>query len=374
MKGLCCRGVALLSFLIWAGCATQKAVVNPQAPITNRYSRVFLVPPRADPRNITPLVEKQLSAMGLTVEVLDPERGRRESQGSGFIVDEAGHVLTCAHVLGEQKEATFWLGGERHYATVARVDTNADLALLTPETALPKPPVPLAMAPPDQIKMGQDVYTLGFPLSEILGKSPRLTKGLVSSTVGLEDDPDQMQVSAEVQAGSSGGPLLNADGQLVGVIVATLDALKVLARTGGMLPQNVNFAVKGPVVSNFLHEAGITPVVAGEPRSFDLVKDSVVLVRAGRITPERENENELWCRFAYHSFWDMWWRFAVFHIELIDGRTGKILVKAGQYGDNVGMNESATIRRTFDEIRKAFLGPEAAPAPKARRNSKGLQD
>src|SRR6185295_2823934 len=117
---------------------------------------------------------------------------------------------------------------------------------------------PLPFAADTNYHMGQDAFTMGFPLAEVLGVAPRLNKGLVSSTVGMEDNPKQLQVSAEVQPGSSGAPLLNERGEAIGVVAATLNPMNVLARTGGNLPQNVNFAIKAGPVHEFLAAAKVT--------------------------------------------------------------------------------------------------------------------
>ncbi|MDY7037952.1 MAG: serine protease [Thermodesulfobacteriota bacterium] len=123
-------------------------------------------------------------------------------------------------------------------------DKEKDLALLKIKACQKLVLQPLPISKDTVYKMGQDVYTIGFPLSDILGNSPRLNKGLVSSAVGLKDNPDHLQISVETQSGNIGSPLLNENGSVVGIIQGTLNPMNVLARTGGNLPQNVNFAAK----------------------------------------------------------------------------------------------------------------------------------
>ena len=86
------------------------------------------------------------------------------------------------------------------------------------------------------------VATIGFPNIEIQGFSPKVTKGEISSENGESDDPRSWQISAPVQPGNSGGPLLDQSGNLIGVIEAKL-GLKAAKATGD-LPQNVSYAVK----------------------------------------------------------------------------------------------------------------------------------
>lgn len=119
-----------------------------------------------------------------------------------------------------------------------------------------------------------------------MGTEPRLSKGLVSATVGLEDDPRQVQISVEVQPGSSGGPLLNERGEVVGMVVSTLNPARVFAQTGGKLPQNVNFASKAASLNAFLRASGVLlPVSTNQTPGPGIVaaEQSIALVRAGIV-------------------------------------------------------------------------------------------
>ncbi|WP_145962903.1 hypothetical protein [Mangrovicoccus ximenensis] len=73
-----------------------------------------------------------------------------------------------------------------------------------------------------------------------------MTRGAVTSMTGLRGDRREMQISAPAQSGNSGGPALGARGEVLGVVVAKLDAAAVAADTGD-LPQNVNFEIRGEV-------------------------------------------------------------------------------------------------------------------------------
>jgi S1-C subfamily serine protease len=97
---------------------------------------------------------------------------------------------------------------------------------------------------------------LGYPLSGLLASSANLSVGNVSALAGLGDDPSYLQISAPVQPGNSGGPLLDASGHLVGIVTAKLNAARV-ARVTGDIPQNVNFAIKAKAARTFLDSKGI---------------------------------------------------------------------------------------------------------------------
>lgn len=91
--------------------------------------------------------------------------------------------------------------------------------------------------------MGQYVFTIGYPNPNLQGLNAKFTEGTINSLTGFQDDLRLYQVSVPVQPGNSGGALLDENGNVLGVIVAMLDA-KTTFRISGSLPQNVNYAVK----------------------------------------------------------------------------------------------------------------------------------
>ena len=87
--------------------------------------------------------------------------------------------------------------------------------------------------------------------------------GIVISS-GPRGDTRLLQITAPVQPGNSGGPLLDGAGRLIGVVVSQLNAVRV-AQAVGNVPQNVNFAITGEVLADFLAARGVTPAPAVEP-------------------------------------------------------------------------------------------------------------
>lgn len=208
---------------------------NRPQPSPGAVARVVPVPPPAD----------QAQRQGQ----------RRASTGTGFIVSE-GRVLTNHHVTdGCARMVGVLADGRRVELAIGPRDASRDLALLSGPNDL-GPPLAFRNGPP---RRGDEVVTYGFPLIGILGTGPSLTTGEISALNGLRGDPNTLIMSAPVQSGNSGGPLLDRGGNVVGVIVAKLAALRVAERTGGDLPQNVNFAVHGSVAVDFLRRNGVTP-------------------------------------------------------------------------------------------------------------------
>jgi S1-C subfamily serine protease len=106
------------------------------------------------------------------------------------------------------------------------------------------------------VRPGDNVVAVGFPLQGLLTSSASVATGTVSALAGIRDDIRYLQISAPVQPGNSGGPLLDMSGNVIGVVVAKLDALKVAEATGD-IPQNVNFAIKDTVARTFLDAKGV---------------------------------------------------------------------------------------------------------------------
>ncbi|MFG1396955.1 S1C family serine protease [Roseixanthobacter pseudopolyaromaticivorans] len=178
--------------------------------------------------------------------------GEAKSSGTGFFVSDRGHMLTNSHVVAGCRALTVTQVGETGVPAqvVARDPTN-DLALLKVE-AKPKDLPALNT----RVRVGDNIFVYGFPLSGLLASEGNFTAGTITAAAGLADDTRMMQISAPVQPGNSGGPVLDQKGNVVGVVVSKLDALTVASAVKDV-PQNVNFGIKGAIAQNFLDANGI---------------------------------------------------------------------------------------------------------------------
>lgn len=177
------------------------------------------------------------------------------SSGTGFIVSrDAGLVLTNKHVVRACGQVRVRAdGGKSRVASVQAIDADDDLALLH----VTLPPGPTATFRQDPaVRPGDDVVAVGFPLAGLLADQANVSTGSVNALAGLYNDLHLLQMSTPVQPGSSGGALLDASGNVVGVVVTKLNA-KVVAEETGDIPQNVNFAVKASVAREFLRSHGV---------------------------------------------------------------------------------------------------------------------
>ena len=171
--------------------------------------------------------------------------------GSGFFISEDGLFITNAHVVDDSVRIEVKTVAGRRTATVLKSDKGKDLALV--KVSVVKGTVSMLSISTNSMMLGQQVFTIGFPLVEVQGSKPKYTGGTISSLAGIRDDPSRMQISVPVQPGNSGGPLANARGEIVGVIVSRLNDLKVMEMSGSV-PQNVNYAIKSSTLMKFLDE------------------------------------------------------------------------------------------------------------------------
>ena len=178
----------------------------------------------------------------------------RIASGTGFFVSSDGRILTNSHVVnGCSAVSVGRPGSTLQPATVIARDTKNDLALLSSQL---KPERVATMR--TNVRLGENVAVYGFPLAGILPSTGNFTLGNIAATAGLRDDTRMLQISAPVQLGNSGGPLLDQDANVVGVVVGKLNALAA-AEALADIPQNINFAIKSVVATTFLEANGIQP-------------------------------------------------------------------------------------------------------------------
>ena len=181
------------------------------------------------------------------------------SSGTGFYVNSDGSVLTNAHVVKDCSEiAVSSKAGAFSTASVVAVDAANDLALLR-TTEHPEKVAALRAMP----RLGKSVESFGYPLADLLSSSGNFSLGNISALSGLGDDSRYLQISTPVQPGNSGGPLLDQHGNLIGIVSSKLNALKMMIRNDGDIPQNVNFAIKASVAETFLQSNSVK-FVAGD--------------------------------------------------------------------------------------------------------------
>jgi S1-C subfamily serine protease len=211
---------------------------------------------------------------------------QRASYGSGFVVAANGAIVTNEHVVRSCKQIDVRQeDGSFARASLVRSEAAIDLAVI--DTARPAAAV-ATFRDSATLREGEEIVVYGFPFAAQVSPGGTVTSGIVSSLFGPRGATHQLQITAPVQIGNSGGPLLDRQGRVVGIVQSKLNALSV-ARATGDLPQNVNFAVKSAPAMTLLRGAGTAPVQAGaqgaDKRIADIVeaaKRFTVLVRCQR--------------------------------------------------------------------------------------------
>lgn len=180
-------------------------------------------------------------------------RAGRGSSGTGFVIARAGLIATNAHVVAGCARVALLDGTP---LTVLATDDSRDLALLRAARDFP---VALPLRADAPAELGESVLILGFPFGQTLGTGLTVTNGIVTGMTGLGGDRRRFQTNAAIQPGSSGGPVLDEQGRVIGIANSRLDDLAILGRTGA-LPQGVNFAVRVEELAALLAEHRLVAV------------------------------------------------------------------------------------------------------------------
>ena len=192
-------------------------VPTPNVEATVEAIRAQLAPPTPSvvaPGNwVSDIVENIEDGL---VQIITPS-----ASGSGFAVSNDGLIITNAHLVGEHDTVTVRsLGGWTYTGVVQGRDDELDLAVVKVATLGDIEGLPLGESA--KVRIGDTVIALGFPLSDQLGDDYTVTTGVVSSR-RIVGPAMRIQTDAAINVGSSGGPLVNSAGEVIGVNTATLE-------------------------------------------------------------------------------------------------------------------------------------------------------
>jgi S1-C subfamily serine protease len=228
---------------------SSKVILAPKLPVnTNRDMWAYL-PPIPETK-ISPTPEpKPEPKITSTPKPKDTHKPKLINTGTAFIINKQGNIVSNLHVVQECNSIEVRNASFKAKARLLATDSVNDLAVLTVDT-IPSPSIGYFRSG-KELRIGDDIITIGYPFGSILGESAKVTKGNISSLTGIANDSSMLQISAPVQPGSSGGPLLDNSGNIVGIVSSRLSELAMLKATGS-LPQNVNFAIKSQAIQLFL--------------------------------------------------------------------------------------------------------------------------
>ena len=184
------------------------------------------------------------------------------SSGSGFFIDNMGTVVTNFHVINYCNEVYAHYKGDKIRLTTISQDKVNDLAILKSGIQ----PIEHFSISNEDVGLLEEIYVAGYPFGKSISSSVKVTKGVVSSLSGFDDNFAEMQIDAALQSGNSGGPIIDNYGNVVGVAVAKLD-YDFAKETFGDVPQNTNFGIKSSILNTFTKSNQIN---LGEPSTTEL--------------------------------------------------------------------------------------------------------
>ncbi len=167
-------------------------------------------------------------------------------QGTCFLLSSEGYLITNYHVVENAQEITVkGIDGDfttKYGATLIASDQSNDLALIKLGNKSLKFETPPFGIRSSGVSTAEKIYALGFPSAEMLGEEAKVTEGIISARSGVQGDVSKFQISAAVNPGNSGGPLIDEQGNLVGVVFAK-----------STIAESAGYAIKSGNLEAFLH-------------------------------------------------------------------------------------------------------------------------
>lgn len=236
--------------------------------------------------------DPRIDTLRAKLDILQSDRHIETDQSTGAAAFgtawplENGYVVTNYHVIAGSREVALQnANGHKIKAWPVLYDQDSDLALLAVEdTSLLPPALPLCSA---ESPLGSSVFTLGFPRVDVLGYAPTYTDGVIESDHGPLGNQDRYLTTVDIQPGNSGGPLLNSNGEVVGVVTAMLGVRDETTGAVQIMP-NQSCAVKTASVQQLIEKLPgkrqSHHTISGQDRSIqtlrEQLKDSVLVVIA----------------------------------------------------------------------------------------------
>ncbi len=237
------------SILFCSSCVTygvgEATVQLPKEPIKS-IDTIFYMRTEELDLSIVNAITESLTENGLTEKVIYsiddiPDLSTKLRSGTCFSILPS-MIVTNAHVF-EYKDQYLSVNNKLYPVVKIIEDVDKDLAIA--EIIDYEFPYSFELGIDSDYILGKDVYAIGYPITDLLGKDVRITKGIINSKSGFMGDTNEIQISAQIQPGNSGGPLLyDKDfGKVIGVVSSKINDLASLQQKGSIM-QNVNFAIK----------------------------------------------------------------------------------------------------------------------------------
>lgn len=307
----------------------------------------------SDPLNLTDIFKKEFKKRGYAFHVVKSASSipknvsQKEATGSGFIVSPDGNIITNAHVI-DNYETIFVIKDDKEYiANVIAKDQNNDLALINAPDL--KVDDFLSIISLTEMKPGDKIYCIGYPLNSVLGNEARITDGIISAKSGIAGNNSIFQISAPIQPGNSGGPVINQEGNVVGVVVSKLDDLYGFVASGS-IPQNVNFAIKSDIVNVLFADYLV------KNKNKHTLSDAIncsVLIKNKNIIPEKNPKQNCYLKFEYNYVYDVvHYTLTLIKFELYDSETNELIESYNWTGMSFSGAETIAQKTVNDFLNK----------------------
>ena len=229
-------------------------------------------------RNLAEDLESQIKETALRARY-DPDEDTSHVQGTGVLTRPDGTILTAAHVVYRAKHIVAHCPGRKEaVARVEAVARNLDLAVVKTDLSST---AYLSPVPPRTTRVGEPLFSIGYPMSAVLGSEPKFTEGTVSALSGLGGESSLLQITVPAQPGNSGAPIVNAQGLLVGVVSGAIDDLPSPAAIGAV-PQGVNYAVKADYARPLFEQPAPRPAAASRTEAYERARGATCRLEVDR--------------------------------------------------------------------------------------------
>lgn len=225
---------------------------------------------------------RRASAPNETSTEKTPENQEPENQydiytGTGTVI-RGGYILTCEHVIEDAELIAYDYKGKVYQADALLVDEKIDFAVLRLQPEDPAFHEGVSFQFDDRLRVGEKVFTLGYPKVGTLGTELKHTEGEISSLTGFKNKQTTMQVSIPSAGGNSGGVILTDGGLLSGILISGVDTLDNV--TYGL--KVVEFKEKLNLLKGFSEPEQNPYQGLSKPDLIDQLRDSVVLIRTAK--------------------------------------------------------------------------------------------
>lgn len=199
--------------------------------------------------------EKELHARLDAASARKPSKNENRARGgSGFLIND-NLIVTNHHVVVDSTVIRCFIKDQSFDANIVSRDQSNDLALLQIQEKPGRGHVFLQIGDAFSVNQGQSVFAMGFPLTDLLGSQMRVHSGIISALTGYEGRSSQFQLEMTLNPGNSGGPVLDRNGRVIGVVTSKL-GLGLTADGKISIPEGVVFAVKADAIRSLLSAAG----------------------------------------------------------------------------------------------------------------------